>query len=374
MVEGTEVSLAQFIDENPEEILGKKHYAKYGNKLGVLVKLIDSAERLTIQVHPTREKARELFDSQFGKTECWHILGGREVNGEKPCIYFGFKEGITREHWKDVFDRQDIPAMLDCLHRFEVKPGDTFLIEGGIPHAIGAGCFLVEIQEPTDYTVRTERVTPAGLRVADFMCHQGCYGYEGKDASFGVGKNEWDNPFTDEVVLMRLANGGIARVTEGRTFAWKNPSSYVSAVYGTMGSYEFSNAQHILVERDLTSEKEAVILTDVSSYVNPEEMVKHELDEGFKNMVANGEWRGSKFSKIQAKEVARLPESYLDQPNGHMGSHKFLIDDFCTAAYLGKHPVVGAWKAARYTIPGLVAHKSALRGGETMDVPDCGEV
>ena len=173
MVEGTETSLAQLIDENPEEILGKKHYAKYSNKLGVLVKLIDSAERLTIQVHPTREKARELFDSQFGKTECWHILGGREVNGEKPCIYFGFKEGITREHWKDVFDRQDIPEMLDCLHRFEVKPGDTFLIEGGIPHAIGAGCFLVEIQEPTDYTVRTERVTPAGLRVADFMCHQG---------------------------------------------------------------------------------------------------------------------------------------------------------------------------------------------------------
>lgn len=173
MVEGTEVSLAQLIDENPEKILGTKHYAKYGNKLGVLVKLIDSAERLTIQVHPTREKARELFDSQFGKTECWHILGGREVNGEKPCIYFGFKEGITREHWKDVFDRQDIPEMLNCLHRFEVKPGDTFLIEGGIPHAIGAGCFLVEIQEPTDYTVRTERVTPAGLQVADFMCHQG---------------------------------------------------------------------------------------------------------------------------------------------------------------------------------------------------------
>ena len=56
-----------------------------------------------------------------------------------------------------------------------------------------------------------------------------------------------------------------------------------------------------------------------------------------------------------------------------MGSHKFLIDDFCTAAYFGKHPVVDAWKAARYTIPGLVAHKSALKGGETMDVPDCGE-
>ena len=70
---------------------------------------------------------------------------------------------------------------------YTVKKGDTFLIEGGIPHAIGSGCFLVEIQEPTDYTVRNERVTPAGLQISDFMCHQGlgfdkmfdCCEYEG---------------------------------------------------------------------------------------------------------------------------------------------------------------------------------------------------
>ena len=187
MVDGTDVSLADLIASDPEKILGEKHATKYKNSLGVLVKLIDSSERLTVQVHPTRDKATELFGSPFGKTECWHILGGREVNGEKPCIYFGFKEGITRERWKEVFDNQDIPAMLDCMHKFYVKPGDTFLIKGGIPHAIGAGCFLVEIQEPTDYTIRTERKTPSGLAVSDFMCHQGlgfdkmfdCFDYYG---------------------------------------------------------------------------------------------------------------------------------------------------------------------------------------------------
>ncbi len=187
MVSGTDVSLKQLIEDYPEETLGKSHFEKFGKSLGVLVKIIDSAERLTIQVHPTKKKAKELFDSLYGKTECWHVIDGREINGEKPCIYFGFKEGITREYWKKVFDEQDIPAMLDCLHRFEVKPGDTFLIEGGIPHAIGAGCFLIEVQEPTDYTIRTERVTPKGLAVADFMCHQGlgfdrmfdCFNYDG---------------------------------------------------------------------------------------------------------------------------------------------------------------------------------------------------
>ena len=172
-LEESEQTLAELIEQYPEQMLGKEHYEKYGNKLGVLVKLIDAGERLTVQVHPTREKARKLFDSPFGKTECWHIIGGRTIDGEAPCIYFGFKKGITRKHWKEIFDTQDIDAMLDCLHKFYVKPGDTFLIEGGIPHAIGAGCFLVEIQEPTDYTIRTEKVTPNGLAVSDFMCHQG---------------------------------------------------------------------------------------------------------------------------------------------------------------------------------------------------------
>ena len=180
-------SLLDIIEKDPVKALGEAHVKRYNNSLGVLVKLIDSAERLTIQVHPTREKAKELFNSEFGKTECWHIIGGREIDGEKPSIYFGFKPGITREYWKECFDKQDIPSMLGCLNRFFVKPGETYLICGGVPHAIGSGCFLIEVQEPTDYTIRTERVTPQGLAVSDFMCHQGlgfdkmfdCFDYDG---------------------------------------------------------------------------------------------------------------------------------------------------------------------------------------------------
>ena len=186
-VADTDLTLADLVATNPCEMLGAAHVAAHGKSLGVLVKLLDAAERLTLQVHPTREKARELFDSAFGKTECWHIIGEREIGGETPCIYIGFREGVTGAEWKRCFDEQDIPAMLACLHRVEVKKGDTFIVRGGVPHGIGAGCFLVEIQEPTDYTVRTERVTPSGLAVADSMCHQGlgfermfdCFEYDG---------------------------------------------------------------------------------------------------------------------------------------------------------------------------------------------------
>ena len=187
---GSDTSLAELIEKHPLQMLGERHVERFGKSLGVLVKIIDSAERLTVQVHPTRDQAKTLFGSEYGKTECWHILGGREIDGEPPCIYFGFKEGVTRETWKRVFDTQDIAAMLDCLHKFEVKAGETFLIKGGVPHAIGAGCFLVEVQEPTDYTIRTERITPRGVPVADFMCHQGlgfdkmfdCFDYHGASA------------------------------------------------------------------------------------------------------------------------------------------------------------------------------------------------
>ncbi len=165
--------LKSLIAIDPAAWLGSAHVARFGAQTGVLVKLIDSAERLTIQVHPDKEKARELFHSDYGKTECWHILGTKEIDGQTPCVYFGFQEGITREKWEALFFRQDIPAMLDCLHCCPVNVGDTIFIEGGVPHAIGAGCFLVEIQEPTDYTLRTERTTPSGFAVADAMCHQG---------------------------------------------------------------------------------------------------------------------------------------------------------------------------------------------------------
>ncbi len=140
---------------------------------GVLIKYLDSAERLGIQVHPTKKYAREVFDSDYGKTECWHILEGREINGETPCVYLGFKENITKEKWTELFKSQDINGMLDCLHRFEVKAGDTILVTGGTPHAIGSGCFMVEIQEPSDYTMRVEKTTVAGEKLTENQIHYG---------------------------------------------------------------------------------------------------------------------------------------------------------------------------------------------------------
>ncbi len=167
------ISLKDRIESDPVRYLGIHHTSIYGSQTAVLVKALDAGERLTIQVHPDRQFAKEVFQSNFGKTEAWLVIGGREIDGEKPSVLLGFKPGITKAHWQDLFERQDIPAMLDCLHRVNVQAGDIFLVEGGVPHAIGIGCFLIEIQEPTDYTLRVERVTPRGHIVPDLACHLG---------------------------------------------------------------------------------------------------------------------------------------------------------------------------------------------------------
>ncbi|WP_339710647.1 type I phosphomannose isomerase catalytic subunit [uncultured Kriegella sp.] len=165
-------SLKELVDSNKELYLGKKLADKFGTT-GVLIKMLDSNERLTIQVHPDKEYASTILNSNFGKTESWYVLNNREINGKKSVVYMGFRPGVTPEIWSKHFKSQDIEGMLGCLHKIEVKPGDAFMVYGGVPHAIGSGCFLMEVQEPTDYTMRVEKVTPKGLSISDELIHQG---------------------------------------------------------------------------------------------------------------------------------------------------------------------------------------------------------
>jgi hypothetical protein len=71
--------------------------------------------------------------------------------------------------------------------------------------------------------------------------------------------------------------------------------------------------------------------------------------------------------------VARLPRAFAGLPNGHLGSHQFLVDDFVQACVSGQQPPNHVWAAARYCLPGLVAHESALQGGRLLEVPDFGD-
>ncbi len=165
--------------------------------LPILVKLLDSDERLVMQAHPTVPCAERLFHSPVGKTECWYFLPG---TAPSACVYLGFRPGITREAWEAAVHAQ--APLLDMLHRIPVVPGDFVFVEGGVPHAIGGGCFMVELQEPSDLMVVAERFTPSGRRIPDAKMHGGV----GWDRMFDV--YEYDGRTYEETVATYVRRGG----------------------------------------------------------------------------------------------------------------------------------------------------------------------
>ncbi len=148
IVEDSDLPLSQLLQEHRAECLGDRE------DLGVLVKYLDSAIRLPMQVHPTREYSRQHFHSNYGKAESWLILATRP----DACIYFGFSKKISREEFEKAVDKSqtDKTCMTEFVNRVPVKTGDVFFVPAGVIHAIGAGCLLLEAQEPTDFTIQPE--------------------------------------------------------------------------------------------------------------------------------------------------------------------------------------------------------------------------
>jgi mannose-6-phosphate isomerase len=120
---------------------------------GVLVKLLDAAERLPVHFHPDREFAGAHLGSSFGKTEAWIVLATREAQSE---VWIGMREPVDPATYRSWIERQDRKRLLESLQRVPVTAGDTIFVPAGTPHAIGAGALIAELQEPTDFSIVCE--------------------------------------------------------------------------------------------------------------------------------------------------------------------------------------------------------------------------
>lgn len=155
MINGEQMTLKSLCEKEPNALLGNKHVDKYGARTQFLLKFLDSAIRLHIQCHPTIPFAKKHLNSNSGKTEAYIILSIREEVKE-PYIYMGFQHPPGKEEFKRMILDQDQEAILTCFDKISIKPGDVFMVPGGMPHAIGEGVFMIEIMEPTDFAVRIE--------------------------------------------------------------------------------------------------------------------------------------------------------------------------------------------------------------------------
>jgi len=146
-------SLRDAIVADPEGFLGPEHVARYGTDPGLLVKLLDAGERLPVHFHPDRSFAQTHLGLSHGKTEAWLIV---ETRGDGRSVHLGFREDVDEETLAGWVARQEGEQMLNALNELAVSPGDSVFVPAGLPHSIGDGVFLVELQEPTDLSVLLE--------------------------------------------------------------------------------------------------------------------------------------------------------------------------------------------------------------------------
>jgi len=135
-------SFSELIEENGKALLGKGYN---GEMFPLLVKLINSKDKLSVQVHPNDEYAKK-YENSFGKTEAWYVVDAKPgsflIVGTKDCDKETFKKAIEEGRTEDY------------LNKIEVKKGDSFLINSGLVHAICEGVIIAEIQQNSDITYR----------------------------------------------------------------------------------------------------------------------------------------------------------------------------------------------------------------------------
>jgi mannose-6-phosphate isomerase len=186
--------LFEAINLAPDEVLGPRHLARHGkDSLGMLIKYLDAQKQYVLQAHPSRPWAKKMWNSDFGKEESWYVIGTRDDTAEPAYILLGFKEGVSREAFEELYREDDLPALEKLCHKIQVRPGETYFVGGGVPHALGEGCFVVEVQEPSDITV-----VPISPRKR----------YEAMKAMVGAGPPAEDEKLYDERMLGAFAYDG----------------------------------------------------------------------------------------------------------------------------------------------------------------------
>lgn len=146
-------TLRDAVAADPVFFLGAHHVERFGARTMLLVKLLDTAERLFVHYHPDDAFAARHLASPLGKTEAWAVIEA------EPDAYaaLGFRRPVASLEVEAWWAGQDADAMLAAMNRVPLAAGDTLLVPAGLAHAIGPGVTLVELQQPTDLSILLER-------------------------------------------------------------------------------------------------------------------------------------------------------------------------------------------------------------------------
>jgi mannose-6-phosphate isomerase len=140
--------LADAVAAEPEPFLGPER----GRDVRVLVKLLDAGDRLVVHLHPDDEFARAHLGAATGKSEAWLML----ETAADAAVHVGFARDVGEDELAELVEAQDAEALLGALNRLPVAAGDSIFVPAGLPHAIGEGILLLELQQPADLSLLLE--------------------------------------------------------------------------------------------------------------------------------------------------------------------------------------------------------------------------
>lgn len=140
-------TLRQLIAQYGAQLVGQANFERYGQDFPLLIKFISASQPLSIQVHPDNEMAQRIEQKPYGKTEMWYVVDTHP----QADLYLGFRQDLNADSYLAHLNGG---TLLDTLNHVQTKAGDSFFIQAGQIHSIGAGNFIIEIQQASDLTYR----------------------------------------------------------------------------------------------------------------------------------------------------------------------------------------------------------------------------
>ncbi|MCQ4211477.1 MULTISPECIES: Gfo/Idh/MocA family protein [Streptomyces] len=201
---------------------------------------------------------------------------------------------------------------------------------------------------------RTHAVSVSAIGVKD----------ERGDGVFDTEVSQFGNDISNATALFEVAGGGSFRTNEFRRVGY--PSHIRESrfrFFGTDASME--QLATVSFWQDKKGVQDITELLEPKPSLSPDDPSLEKIAPALRAAFTSG--------SAPVHDRARLPRVFDHMPNGHEGSHHFLVDDFVTAVNTRTLPSVNAWVAARYTLPGIVAHDSARQGGARLEIPDFGD-
>ena len=253
------------------------------------------------------------------------------------------------------------PAVMYCRQRYEAGDFGTIVYgEAEYYHDWDHGLYDVmkkrggerwrEIAGSPPMHYPTHSLSQIMSVTGAYATHVSCRGFVdlADDGIYGD-INRWKNTFSNETALVTMSDGSCCRINEFRRIG--HPEVVRMSLFGTEASFEMNRAGAIWLTKH---EADAHRLDD-------ELALRHrETPDGVYHDVS------------RLHQADRLPREFAGLPNGHAGSHQYLVDDFVRSCTTNALPPNNVWMAARYMLPGIIAHESALLGGKQLAIPDLG--